>query len=128
MKNVNGRFLIHNDKQLDRWKGYLTTILDRIKSGEVTPNMDDITSRYDMRIRTSPQNSSGIIFIINALKGNKAGRLDGLLVECLRAAPTTASTTSWKLGILPVSGWKTILERIKSDRQIVWFLFWISEK
>lgn len=40
VKAVRGRLVIYDDKQLNRWENYFTTIFNRIPPGEVAPLMD----------------------------------------------------------------------------------------
>lgn len=40
VKDFKGRFFIHDDEQLNRWKDHLTTVFNRITSGEIPPILE----------------------------------------------------------------------------------------
>lgn len=59
---VNGRLLIHDEKQV---------IPNSITSDEVSPLVNNVTSERSMETRAASPNKSEIIFSINALKSSK---------------------------------------------------------
>lgn len=121
MKDVTGRFLIHEDEQLKCWKEHFTTVFNRLTSGEVAPLVDAMAGHCNKRKHTASLNRREIISVNNAFKRNKTARLTAyppsylwLHVQFLQPI-----TTSTRTKILKV---QEVFQKVKEDYSSLRFL------